>query len=388
MESDKAVTGPSFIDRVKAIILKPKEEWPRIAAEPDSESSILTRYVLPLAAIGPVAGFIGGQVFGHSFLFVSSKPSLVSGLVTAIVTYVISIIGIYVLALIANFLAPKFDGEENRLNAFKLVAYGATAAWVAGIFNLVPALSFFTILGLYSLYLFYTGAAPLMKVPEDKLLGFTAVTFLCAFVLNLLVGVIAGLVIGIIGLGGGSISSISEADNDVTVSIPGVGSVNTNDMERAAERMERVQSGEIKAVPADTLMALLPETIDDFTRTGTSSQALGNAGSGVEGTYTNGDQSFDLRVNDMLALSGIAGIGAAMGIETSEQNADGYEKIGTVDGQWREEKWNVKSKRGTYATMVSNRFRVEASGTVPDISVLKDAVNEIDADELKDLSGE
>ena len=55
----------SLVDRAKAIILKPKEEWPIIAAEPMTQGQIFKGWVLPLAAIGPVASLIGGQVFGY-----------------------------------------------------------------------------------------------------------------------------------------------------------------------------------------------------------------------------------------------------------------------------------------------------------------------------------
>src|SRR5690606_29973279 len=145
------------------IILTPKEEWPKIAAETRSQGDILKGYVLPLAAIGPIASLIGGQVFGYGAFGFSYRPGLVAAIVTAIVTYVLSIVAVYVLMLIADFLAPKFSGESNRLNAFKLVAYSYTASWLAGVFGLIPSLAFFSLLGLYSLYLLYTGATPLMK---------------------------------------------------------------------------------------------------------------------------------------------------------------------------------------------------------------------------------
>jgi hypothetical protein len=66
--------GPSVIDRARSIILRPGDEWPKIEGEATSQGEILRGYVLPLAAIGPVAAFIGGQVFGYRFLVVSCFP--------------------------------------------------------------------------------------------------------------------------------------------------------------------------------------------------------------------------------------------------------------------------------------------------------------------------
>jgi len=377
----------SLIDRAKGIILKPVEEWPKIAAETDSQSEILKNYVLPLAAIGPVASLIGGQIFGYGALFVSYRPSIVSSLVTALLSFVLTIVGVFVLAAIADWLAPKFEGQSNKANAFKLVAYGGTAAWLAGIFSLVPMLAVFGLLGLYSLYLFYTGVGPMMAVPEAKRIAYTVVTFLAAAVLYWIVALVVGMVVAAVGLGAAGIGALTGASEDeVTVSIPGVGSVNTSKIEEAAEQAEKIQSGEIKPVETETLKAMLPDTIGAYTRTGFSTMALGAAGSGVEGTYQSNGVGFSLKVQDMLALSGLAGIGSAMGIEQEKEDANGYEKIGTVDGQWREERWNKSSGSGTYAVMIGNRFRVEADGTVPDIEVLKAAVASVDAGDLEDLA--
>jgi hypothetical protein len=379
----------TLIDRAKAIVLKPAEEWPKIAAETDSQADVLKNYVLPLAAIGPVAGLIGSQVFGYGALFVSYRPSIVSSLVTALLSFVLTIVGVFVLAAIADWLAPKFEGQSNKQNAFRLVAYGGTAAWLAGIFSLVPMLAVFGLLGLYSIYLFYTGVGPMMAVPEARRIAYTVVTFLAAAVIYWLVAMVVGLLVAAAGLGAAGIGAISGAvadEDEVTISIPGVGSVNTSKIEEAAERAEKIQKGEIKPVETDVLKAMLPDSIGGFTRSGFETMALGVAGSGVEGDYTSGEQRFSLKVQDMLALSGLAGIGSAMGIEQEKEDANGYERIGTVDGQWREERWNKTTGDGTYAVMIADRFRVEASGTVDNIEVLKSAVATVDVGDLEDLA--
>ncbi len=378
-----------LVDRAKAIILKPVEEWPRIAAEPDSQGDILRSYVVPLAAIGPVAGLIGGQLFGYGALFVSYRPSIVTSLVTAVLGFVLTIVGVFVLAAIADWLAPKFEGQSNKQNAFKLVAYGGTAAWLAGIFSLVPMLAVFGLLGLYSIYLFYTGVGPMMAVPEAKRIGYTVVTYLVAAVLYWIVALAVGMVVAAVGLGAAGIGAISGAvadEDEVTISIPGVGSVNSSKIEQAAERAEKIQKGEIKPVDTAVLKAMLPDSIGGFTRSGFETMALGVAGTGVEGDYKSGEQQFSLKVQDMLALSGLAGIGSAMGIEQEKEDENGYERIGTVGGQWREERWNKSAGDGTYAIMIADRFRVEASGTVDNIEVLKSAVASVDAGDLEDLA--
>ena len=98
---------------------------------------------MPLAAIGPVAQAIGSSVFVHTVPFLGSyRTPIGSAITAAIVSYVLTLAGVYVLALIIDALAPTFDGTKNQLQALKLAAYSSTASWVAGIFTLIPGLSF------------------------------------------------------------------------------------------------------------------------------------------------------------------------------------------------------------------------------------------------------
>jgi hypothetical protein len=181
------------IERAKNIILKPKETWPVIAAEPATTQSIYVPYVLLLAAIGPLAGFIGGQVFGITVFGVTYHPPLAGALVSAIVSYGLALGTVFVLALVIDALAPNFGGQKNQIQALKVAAYSATAGWVGGVFGLIPALALIGVLfGLYGLYLLYLGLPVLMKAPEDKAFGYTAVVVIVAIVLFLIVGAIVG----------------------------------------------------------------------------------------------------------------------------------------------------------------------------------------------------
>lgn len=374
----------SLVARAKAIILTPKDEWPRIALETNSQGDILRSYVLPLAAIGPVATFIGGQVFGYGLLGFSYKPGLVWALSNAVVSYVLAIVSVFVLTFIADFLAPKFGGQSNRLAAFKLVAYSYTAAWLAGIFGIIPALAFFSILGLYSLYLLYTGATPLMKVPQDKAVGYTAVTILCAVVLALIVAPITAALTGL-----WAPSPMTAASNEVSgrVTVPGGSSIDLDKVQQATRQMEDAANGKSPPVSADRMKALLPAAIGAYQRSATEGVAMGAMGSTAQGTYMAGDKSFTLKVSDMSALGALSGLGAAMGVEQSKEDAESYERTSTVNGQMQTEAWNKTTGSGKYAVTVNNRFMVEAEGQAGTIDDLKQAVATIDPDDLSDLVG-
>ncbi|MFT3965751.1 MAG: Yip1 family protein [Sphingobium sp.] len=384
MTNETGAAGHSLVARAKAILLTPKDEWPAIAAEQKSISEILTGYAIPLAAIGPVASFLGGQIFGYGAFGVSYKPSLASGLSMAITSFVLSLVSLFVMTLIVEWLTPRFDGATTRLNAFKLVAYSMTAAWLAAIFGIVPSIAWLGIVGLYSFYLFYTGVTPLLNVPAIKALTFTIVTVLCAIVLSLVVGAIAGSVAALFA--GPALLSGNDGELSGSVNVPGVGSVDVAKIQAAAKKAEAAANSATKAVEATALQGVLPGSIAGFARTSVESQALGQAGSNAEGRYEKDGQSFRLSVIDMSAMGALASMGAAMGVTSNRQDADGYEKTATVDRRIVTEKWNRTDKNGEYGTTLADRFMVKAEGRVDDIATLKEAVASIDAAKLSSLA--
>jgi hypothetical protein len=190
----------SLVARVQAILLSPKTEWDRIEAEPATVQGLYTSYAMILAAIPAIAQVIGG-LFPACFMTVCVHRNPIFVLAAAIVGYVVSLAGVYLIALIANELAPSFDGQKNQMQALKLIIYSWTAAWLAGVFAIVPLLGLLGVLGLYSFYLMYVGAPKLMKVPESKALGYTVVTVVVAIVVYLIIGFITGAVIGVGAIG-------------------------------------------------------------------------------------------------------------------------------------------------------------------------------------------
>jgi hypothetical protein len=183
----------SLVDRVKRILMSPRTEWQVIDAEPTTPAQLYTGYIVPLAAIGPIAQLIGYSVFGISVPFMGTyRVPIGSAITSALVTYVLSLAATYILALIIDALAPTFNGQRSQIQALKVAAYSSTASWVAAIFHLIPGLRLLAILGLYSLYLLYLGLPVVMKAPREKAVAYTAVVILAAIVLFMVIGVIAG----------------------------------------------------------------------------------------------------------------------------------------------------------------------------------------------------
>lgn len=188
-------TTNALKDRVKNILLHPREEWARIDAEPATVSGIFKSYVVPLAAITPIASFLGQEIFGFGVHGITWRPPFGVALSGAITGYIGALIGVFVLMHVFNALAPNFGGQKSEVQAMKVAAYSCTASWVAGVLTILPSLTMLAaLLGLYGLYLMWLGAPKLMRVPDDKAASYTIVSILATIVVFVIVFSIVGAV--------------------------------------------------------------------------------------------------------------------------------------------------------------------------------------------------
>ncbi|HVZ30176.1 MAG TPA: Yip1 family protein [Asticcacaulis sp.] len=390
-----------LIDRVKSILLKPSPTWDVIAAEPSSIQSILMGYVVPRAAHGPICMAIGMSVFGISAVFVTVKTPIIWAVSQAIVLYVMTLIAVYVQALVIDGLAPSFGGEKSQLNAYKVAAYSATAAWLAAVFQILPMLSALGIVGLYSLYLMYLGLPKLMKVPQEKAIGYIAVIIIVSFVLYVVAFTVAGMVAGLgrMGTGFGPMASIStpagSAKLNGTVAVPGVGSVDLGRMQQAANQIEAqasaAQNGQttVKVADAQALLALMPDNFMGAAKTDPETSSGGAGGmtaSTASATYAAGGGTIHLTVSDIGSMGGMAGMVQAMNVNHTETTATGYEKVSTEGGKMVSEKYNNQDKSGEYGVVYGNRISVQADGSNVDMGTLKSLVAQIDAGKAQSLA--
>jgi hypothetical protein len=187
-----------LFERIKAILLTPKPTWEAIKGETTTIAKIYTEYLVPLAAVPAIARFVGFSLIGVSYSFMAHyRQPIVSGLVGAVISYVLTLVGIFIAAKVIDGLAPTFSATKNNLNAFKVAAYAWTPALVAGILAVLPALAPLGLLaGLYGIYLLYLGLLALMACPVEKAMGYTAACLVVMIVIYACIGVVTGAVVG------------------------------------------------------------------------------------------------------------------------------------------------------------------------------------------------
>lgn len=192
----------AIVMRVVHILAQPRSEWDVIRQERTDLQTLYLKYICILAVIPAIASFIANAFVGS---LTAGRISVGAAFGAAVTGYVLSLILVFVVALIADSLAPTFGGRKNVDQALKLTAYSMTASWVAGAFAFIPVLGWLISLlgGLYALYLFYLGAPVLMKTPESKTIGYTAVTVAITIVIGFVMGMISAAIFGAAGMLGG-----------------------------------------------------------------------------------------------------------------------------------------------------------------------------------------
>jgi hypothetical protein len=179
-----------IVRRVQSIILRPKEEWIKIKAEPSTAAGLFTSYAMILAAVPAVFQFLGHILVGQRLPMIGRyRWPIGSALASAVVAYVLSLATVYLFALIINALAPNFSSAKNMTNAVKLAVYSMTPGWVAGVLNIIPGLWVLGLLAsLYGLYILYLGLdTPMMETPKDKVMGYFGVSILVVIGLYIVV---------------------------------------------------------------------------------------------------------------------------------------------------------------------------------------------------------
>ena len=406
----------NLIDRAKNICLSPKTEWEVIATETTSTGDLYKSYIIPLAAIPPIGAFIGLSMVGVGVGFLGNyHVPFFMGLTSAVVQYVLGLVGVYLLALIVNALAPSFNAEKNMSQALKVTAYAFTPAWIAGVLMLIPALGILTILAsFYALYLLFLGLPKLMKVPEEKAVAYTGVVVFSALIIVVIANtIVAG--VGMTSLMGMGRMHTSSASPETAAALSQLKQMGER-MGEANKKMEQAQkSGDAQAqmsaatealgtalggdaqatvVDQGLLKALLPESVGDLKRTKSESEKSAAGGfkiSKAEATYSDSADSTHHITLSITDISANKMLGAMFGfgfVEMDKETDNGYEKMGKVDGRPTHERFHKDDASGEYTVLVGGRFLVEAHGRHVEMALVRQAVASVGFAKLEAMKNE
>jgi len=404
-----------LIDRVKNILLKPKDEWAVIEGETPSTADLLGNYVAPLAGIAALCGFIGSSIVGTSLPFVGTyRTPIFWGMGIAVLTFAMAFVSVFIVSFIIDMLAPTFGAQKNSAQAMKVAVYAYTPGWLAGVFNIIPLLGILGIIaGLYGIYLLYLGLPRLMKNPAEKSIGYTAVVVICTIVVSVILSMIVGAVSmlgggGMMGaMGRGQSSAVTFDKDSPAGQLEGFG----KKMEEVNRKMEAAQkSGDpgkqaaaameglgavlgggkrYEPVALDLLKPLLPESVAGLPRKGQSAERGGVPGlemAKAQSEYGDGSgKNVRLEVTDTGGAAGLMGLAGWAMVQSEKEDDRRIERTRKEGDRLVHEKISKTGGDNEFSVIVANRFMVEAHGRGVGIDVLKGAVAALDLRKLESM---
>jgi hypothetical protein len=406
-----------IIQRAKNICLTPKTEWPVIAAEPADTGALLGGYAAPLAAIGAIAGFIGGAIVGTTLPFVGTyRTPFFTALVVAVLSFGMALVGVFVLSLVIDALAPTFGGQKSSGQALKVAVYSYTPAWIAGVLHIIPVLGILAIFAsLYAIYLLYLGLPRLMQSPEDKAIPYTIVVLVCAIVIYVVIGMVSAMFVGTSMITAGMMGAKSQSAEVTYDKNSALGKLDAlgKKLDESNKKMEAAaKSGDTKAEAAaaveglgalfgggkrvepvniDQLKPLVPDNFVGLPKTRSSAEkngALGLMMSKAEATYSDGaDKRVTLEITDTGGISGITALAGWAGVEGETDDESGSERTFKQDGHLVHEKRSKNGGSNEFGIVIGDRFVVSAKGNGVPLETLKSAVAGLDLGKLDSMKG-
>jgi len=433
---------PGLIERVKNIVLSPKPEWLVIAPEPTSIAQLYFSYVMPLAALAAVLSFVRTSLIGVSVPFAGTiRTPIASGLMYSIVAFAFGLVGLFLVGLIINALAPSFSGVRDQRQALKVAAYSMTPGYLSAVLALSPVLPTLLqlIAGLYGIYVLYLGLPVVMRSPREKAVGYTAAVVICTILLGILLGVLSATA-GHFGLMPGSLASDSAAqeaarqEQGATIVGNIIGNtLGTDDkgkagltaalsnLAKAGQQSEQQTTASststagdsaqnpmaaagglltalggalggphrVDAVDFKALTPLLPGSLPGMKRLDAKGENQGAIGVKTASATANyqGDSGSGIQIviSDMSGVSGLMDLAGALVQNTTSQSDSGYEKDTVIGGRSVHEKFDAKARKGDLSVLLAKRFQVEITGDGVDMSSLEQALGQVDLAQLESM---
>ena len=114
---------------------------------------------------------------------------------SAILTYILDIVGVYVVGMVISMLATSFGSSNDQIKGLRLASFLFTPVFLIGILYIIPILSLLTILGvLYGLYILYLGLPIVLGTQKEKVVGYAIAVVVATFIVYLIIGAVIAVV--------------------------------------------------------------------------------------------------------------------------------------------------------------------------------------------------
>jgi hypothetical protein len=177
-----------FLSGLKNIIISPVKAWETIDSENRPAKIIRDSFFLPLLVIVAISAIAG------SMLFINTELSPLYSLFTGIKWFLTILITVYLTSFILGEITFPLDLGKNFSVSFRLIVYSITPFLLCLILSrLFESLLFINIIGLYGLYIFWTGSEKLLTPPHYKKMPLLIATTITLAAIYILTGILLNM---------------------------------------------------------------------------------------------------------------------------------------------------------------------------------------------------
>jgi len=179
-----------FISGIKNILLDPVKAWEIIDSENKSVKVVRDSYLFPLIILVSASAITG------SLIFTNTELSPVYSIFVGIKHFILLFFTIYATAFILGEITFPLDLGKDFSVSFRIIVYSITPFLLCQILSCIfESLLFVNVIGLYGLYIFWTGSERLLNPPQYKkmpliiasLLTLVGIYIASSVVLNMLI---------------------------------------------------------------------------------------------------------------------------------------------------------------------------------------------------------
>jgi Yip1 domain len=178
-----------FLQGIANIIFNPVKAWETIDSENKPNKVLRDSLFIPLLILVSISTFVG------SLIFANTELSAVYSIFVGIKSFVLLYLTTYSAAFILREITHPLDLGRDFNISFRLIVYSIIPFILCEILSgLFESLLFVDVIGLYGLYIFWTGAEKLLNPAQHKKMPMLIATTISiisiyaalSFVLNML----------------------------------------------------------------------------------------------------------------------------------------------------------------------------------------------------------
>lgn len=152
-----------FISGIKNILLDPIKAWEIIDSENKSVKVVRDSYIFPLIILVSASAVTG------SLIFTNTELSPVYSIFVGIKHFILLFFTIYATAFMLGEITFPLDLGKDFSVSFRIIVYSITPFLLCQILSCIfESLLFVNVIGLYGLYIFWTGSEKLLNPPQYK----------------------------------------------------------------------------------------------------------------------------------------------------------------------------------------------------------------------------